>query len=82
MSQALPEKKSVAIPRAYDLEACRELMRGGSKSFFAASKLLPTRLRPPAIELYAYCRLADDAIDLGQDPKLAMQDLQHRLGIL
>ena len=47
MSQALPEKKSVAIPRAYDLEACRELMRGGSKSFFAASKLLPTRLRPP-----------------------------------
>ena len=79
MSQALPEKKSVAIPRAYDLEACRELMRGGSKSFFAASKLLPTRLRPPAIALYAYCRLADDAIDLGQDPKLAMQDLQQRL---
>ena len=44
MSQALPENKSAAIPKAYDLEACRELMRGGSKSFFAASKLLPTRL--------------------------------------
>ena len=79
MSQVLSENQPDAIPKAYDLEACRELMRGGSKSFFAASKLLPTRLRPPAIALYAYCRLADDAIDLGQDPKLAMQDLQHRL---
>jgi phytoene synthase len=79
MSQALPEKHPVAVPKAYDLEACRELMRGGSKSFFAASKLLPARLRPPATALYAYCRLADDAIDLGHDPQLAMQDLQHRL---
>ena len=37
MSQALPENHPVAVPKAYDLEACRELMRGGSKSFFAAS---------------------------------------------
>ena len=79
MSQALPEKMRAPIPKAYDLDACRELMRGGSKSFFAASKLLPARLRPPATALYAYCRLADDVIDLGQDPKLAMQDLQQRL---
>ena len=79
MSKVLSENQPTAIPKAYDLEACRELMRGGSKSFFAASKLLPTRLRPPAIALYAYCRLADDAIDLGQDAKLAMQDLQQRL---
>ena len=79
MSQALPEKHPVAVPKAYDLDACRELMRGGSKSFFAASKLLPVRLRPPATALYAYCRLADDAIDLGHDLQLAMQDLQHRL---
>ena len=79
MSKVLSENQPAAIPKAYDLEACRELMRGGSKSFFAASKLLPTRLRPPAIALYAYCRLADDAIDLGQDAKVAMQDLQQRL---
>jgi len=79
MSPALPEKTPVTVPKAYDLEACRALMRGGSKSFFAASKLLPVRLRPPASALYAYCRLADDAIDLGADPQLAMQDLQHRL---
>ena len=79
MSQALPENQRAAVPKAYDLEACRELMRGGSKSFFAASKLLPARLRPPATALYAYCRLADDVIDLGHDPKQAMQDLQQRL---
>jgi len=54
-------------------------MRGGSKSFFAASRLLPTRLRPPAIALYAFCRLADDAIDEGDDPVLAMADLKSRL---
>jgi phytoene synthase len=79
MSKALSEMAPHTVPKAYDLEACRALMRGGSKSFFAASKLLPVRLRPPASALYAYCRLADDAIDLGTDPQLAMKDLQHRL---
>jgi phytoene synthase len=57
-------------------------MRGGSKSFFAASRLLPVRLRPPAIALYAFCRLADDAIDEGDDPVLAMADLKSRLAAI
>jgi phytoene synthase len=65
--------------RPGDLAACRALMRGGSKSFFAASRLLPKRLRAPATALYAFCRLADDAIDDGGDVALAMQDLKHRL---
>lgn len=63
----------------YDLAACRALMRGGSKSFFAASLLLPARLRAPATALYAFCRLADDAIDMGDDAHAAMRDLQARL---
>ena len=71
--------KSTPVSLPYDLEACTELMRGGSKSFFAASRLLPARLRPPAIALYAFCRLADDAIDDGDDPVLAMADLNSRL---
>ena len=79
MSNPSFDQSANATPKAYDLQACRELMRGGSKSFFAASKLLPVRLRPPATALYAYCRLADDAIDLGSDPSLAMQSLQQRL---
>jgi phytoene synthase len=63
----------------YDQQACRRLMRGGSKSFFAASLLLPARVCAPASALYAFCRLADDAVDLGSDPFAAMQDLQRRL---
>jgi phytoene synthase len=63
----------------YDLQACRKLMRGGSKSFFAASLLLPARVCAPASALYAFCRLADDAIDLGQDPAAEMAGLRRRL---
>jgi phytoene synthase len=54
-------------------------MRGGSKSFFAASLLLPARVRAPATALYAFCRLADDLIDLGSDPTAAMHELAQRL---
>ena len=70
MPDALPD---------YDLQACRKLMRGGSKSFFAASLLLPARVCAPASALYAFCRLADDAIDLGQDPAAEMAGLRRRL---
>ena len=65
-----------------DLAACEELMRGGSKSFFAASSLLPQRVRMPAIALYAFCRVADDAIDEHIDDPLAIQKLQERLGAI
>ena len=70
MPDALPD---------YDLQACRKLMRGGSKSFFAASLLLPSRVCAPASALYAFCRLADDAIDLGHDPAAEMAGLRRRL---
>jgi phytoene synthase len=74
----LPLNFEETIP-AFDLSACRALMRGGSKSFFAASLLLPARLRAPATALYAFCRLADDAIDMGSDAHAAMRDLKARL---
>ncbi len=48
---------------AADHAACRTAIRGGSKSFFAASMLLPARIRAPAYGLYAFCRLSDDAVD-------------------
>lgn len=53
-----------AAPTASDLAACQALLCNGSKSFHAASRLLPRRLREPATALYAFCRLADDAVDL------------------
>ena len=48
---------------AADLQACVALMRTGSRSFFAASRLLPSRVRPASIALYAFCRVADDIVD-------------------
>ena len=48
-----------------DLAACADLLRGGSRSFFAASLLLPRRVHEPATALYAFCRVADDLIDNG-----------------
>ena len=62
-----------------DLQACRRLMRGGSKSFFAASLVLPPRVRAPATALYAFCRVADDAIDLSEQPAQALDGLRQRL---
>lgn len=43
--------------------ACERLMRGGSHSFFAASRILPGRFRHAATAVYAFCRVADDAVD-------------------
>jgi 15-cis-phytoene synthase len=63
----------------YDPAQCRQLMRGGSKTFFAASLLLPARVCAPARALYAFCRLADDEIDLGDDPQAALTGLARRL---
>jgi len=50
-----------------DLHHCREAIRTGSLSFHAASKLLPAKVRDPALALYAFCRLADDAVDDSAD---------------
>jgi phytoene synthase len=64
---------------ASDYDACQALMRGGSKTFFAASRLLPGRVRGPAIALYAFCRVADDAIDFTDDRDTALAQLVERL---
>lgn len=66
-------------PRSFDLVACERLMRGGSKSFFAASRVLPVRVRAPAVALYAFCRVADDAVDLHPGDGSAVPRLLERL---
>ncbi|WP_439574777.1 phytoene/squalene synthase family protein [Phreatobacter sp.] len=66
-------------PDPGDLAACRDLLRVGSKSFFAASVLLPAAVRDPATVLYAFCRVADDAVDLSDDAAAAVLRLGARL---
>lgn len=72
-----------AIPHAdaADHAACRAAIRSGSRSFFAASALLPARVRRPAYGLYAFCRLSDDAVDdaAARDRPAALARLAARL---
>jgi 15-cis-phytoene synthase len=73
----VPYSADSRIVTQTDQLACRAAIRSGSKSFFAASLLLPRRVREPARALYAFCRLADDAVDDGRtDP---MAELRERL---
>lgn len=62
-----------------DLLTCRRLLQGGSRSFYAASLVLPRTMRDAATALYAFCRLADDAIDGGDDPARELTVLNARL---
>lgn len=62
-----------------DLQACIAMMQGGSKTFFAASRLLPLRVRGPAIALYAFCRVADDLVDLAGPQDDPLPELRRRL---
>lgn len=49
------------------LQSCYETIRRHSKSFSLASRLLPRDVRDRAVAVYAWCRRADDAIDLARD---------------
>ncbi len=64
-----------------DVAACREILRAGSRSFYAASLLLPVRVRGPASVVYAFCRVSDDAVDLvsPRESPAAVEGLRRRL---
>jgi len=71
----LPDAEAAA-----DLAACRAALRNGSKTFLAASFLLPRRVHEPASALYAFCRLADDAVDAQDGSRHdAVERLRERL---
>jgi 15-cis-phytoene synthase len=68
-----------SLADARDHAACREAIRMGSRTFFAASMLLPGSVRQHAFGLYAFCRLSDDAIDLAGGSFAALERLRDRL---
>ena len=55
------------------------MLRENSRTFFAASLLLPRSAREPASALYAFCRLADDAVDVEGGRMDAVASLRERL---
>jgi phytoene synthase len=67
---------------ASDLIHCRERIRVGSHSFYAASRLLPRRVRQAAYPLYAFCRLADDRIDEEGGRIDAVAELRQRVALM
>ncbi|GAC1620491.1 MAG: phytoene/squalene synthase family protein [Nevskia sp.] len=87
MPASSPERSAFAraLEREADLAACRALLRQGSRSFFAASLLLPASVRDPACALYAFCRLADDAVDYcgdGGEVESVVAQLRERLTLV
>ena len=81
-SSSVRSASSVLSPseqRRADLRACHDILAHGSKSFVAASRMLPKRLHDRTAALYAFCRVADDAVDLGTDVKAAIARLHQRL---
>lgn len=66
--------------REDDAAECRRILEAGSKSFWAAGLLLPARVRDPVAACYAFCRVADDAIDGAPGRELeALAGLSGRL---
>jgi phytoene synthase len=74
-----PDAAASRVATPAELAACRALLRGGSRTFHAASLLLPRRIREPAAALYAFCRLADDAVDDERGGADAIARLRERL---
>jgi phytoene synthase len=85
MPMFFPEARDIPEPTREDLAACRAMLRCGSRSFFAASLLLPRKVHEPATALYAFCRHADDAIDClcdsGGERISALAGLAERLDL-
>lgn len=55
------------------------MIRTGSRSFFAASLLLPEHVRNGAYALYAFCRFSDDSVDVEHGGSGAVAQLSRRL---
>ena len=73
-------ENELAIQRTEGSERSLEtILKEGSKSFAAAAKLLPRRIRPAATAIYAFCRIADDAVDEADNSDEALADLTDRL---
>ena len=72
-------RASDQAPERADLLACRRLLRHGSRTFFLSSFLLPGEVRRSASVLYAFCRTADDAVDLVADSSAEVPRLRERL---
>ena len=78
----MPSDRTTAVASTLqpdDLRVCRAILAHGSKSFALASMMLPRRVREPAAVVYAFCRVADDAVDMGGEATRAVALLHDRI---
>lgn len=79
MDSSFAERFQLHRAAVADIADCRAMLSENSRTFFAASLLLPREVREPATALYAFCRLADDAVDLHDEQIAAVASLRERL---
>ena len=79
MDSSFSDRFELHRAAAADVADCRAMLSKTSRTFFAASLLLPREVREPATALYAFCRLADDAVDLHGEQATAVAALRERL---
>jgi len=66
-----------------DFNYCEQIIKKHSKSFYTAFSQLPKEKALSVFAVYAFCRLADDAIDLEKNEtilnklKMDLRDLEH-----
>ncbi len=73
----LVDGTDILTPR--QLDRCTRQLRSGSRSFYVASRMLPARVQRPASALYAFCRVADDLIDLSDAGEDGLAQARERL---
>ena len=69
----------MAARRADDDDACLQVLARGSVTFALAARLLPRPLRRDFAAIYAFCREADDAVDLAPCPHAGLAAQRARL---
>ncbi|WP_239257096.1 phytoene/squalene synthase family protein [Listeria ilorinensis] len=63
----LPEGEQMLKLYENDFRYCENIMREHAKSFYSAFSKLPEKKANAIYAIYAFCRLADDAIDVHHD---------------
>lgn len=74
-----PPSRADLLATPADRAACRQAIRQGSRSFHLAGMLLPAAVREPAFAIYAFCRMADDMVDLDGGGTAAIDALSRSL---
>lgn len=70
--------KKAFVDYQTDFDVCESIIKKHSKSFYTAFSQLPEEKAKSVYAIYAFCRLADDAIDVQKDPEL-LQELRSEL---